>query len=195
MGENILVLDLETKSLFEDHAERRPEVLGVSVVGTYCYRSDTYRVYDEKEIGALEERLSDKPLVVGFNIRRFDMPVLRPYLHFDPAILPMLDILEILHNQLGHRVSLQSVAEATLGAGKSGSGLDAVAYYRAGDFDSLRRYCEDDVKVTRAVYEYGAAHGELFFTSKFGNGKRRAPVTWKIVHPASENTTEQFSLF
>lgn len=183
MGPNILVLDLETQSLFSDHADRKPESLGISVIGTYCYRTDQYRIYDESEIPALEQRLMEKPLVVGFNIRRFDMPVLKPYLHFDPATLQMLDILEILHTTLGHRVSLDSVAQATLGAGKSGDGLDAVAFYRAGAMDKLKQYCLDDIKVTRSVYEYGAAHSELFFTSKFGGGKKRVPVAWAIVHP------------
>ena len=31
---------------------------------------------------------------------------------------------------LGHRVSLDSVAKATLNVSKSGSGLDAIRYYR-----------------------------------------------------------------
>ncbi len=195
-GKNILVLDLETKTIFDDHANRRPEALGVSVVGTYCYRLDNYRVYDESEISILEQRLAEKPLIVGFNIRRFDMPALKPYLHFDPASLPMCDMLEIIHKELGHRVSLESVAHATLGSGKSGSGLDAVEYYRTGQMDKLRRYCIDDVKVTRQIYEYGAEHGELFYTSKFGRGRGRVKVSWQIRHPAKvDDGPEQTSLF
>ncbi|MBI2342924.1 MAG: ribonuclease H-like domain-containing protein [Deltaproteobacteria bacterium] len=196
MTENILVLDLETKTIFGDHSDRRPESLGVSVVGTYCYRSDTYRIYDEAEIGALEHRLSDKPLVVGFNIRRFDMPVLKPYLHFDPAALPMLDILEIIHGILGHRVSLESIAQATLGAGKSGTGLDAVEYYRTGAMDKLRQYCLDDVKVTRQIFEYGAEHHELFYLKKFDRSKARVPVAWEVAHPdATSAEAAQIGLF
>lgn len=198
MAENILVLDLETKSLFGDHAERRPEALGISVVGTYCYRSGQYRVYDEAEIPELEQRLTERPLVVGFNIKRFDMLVLKPYLHFDPQTLPMLDILDILHKALGHRVSLESVAQATLGTGKSGSGIDAVAYYRNGEIEKLKRYCQDDVAVTRQIYEYGATHGELFYTSKFGNTKGRCPVSWQLTHPEAathSDTATQCSLF
>lgn len=183
MGKNILVLDLETKTIFSDHAERKPENLGVSVVGTYDYKTDKYRCFREEEMAELEERLAEKPLIVGFNIRRFDMPALKPSLHFDPGVLPMCDMLEIIHQKLGHRVSLESVAQATLGTGKSGSGLDAVEYFRKGEWDKLIKYCLDDVKVTRQVFEYGAQHSEIFYTSKFGNSKGRCPVEWKVEHP------------
>lgn len=183
MPKNILVLDLETQTIFSDHADRKPGSLGISVVGAYCYRTGEYRVYEEREIPVLAHRLADKPLVVGFNIRRFDMPVLAPYLPFDPLQLPMVDMLEQLHTILGHRVSLESVAVATLGHGKSGSGLDAVEYYRKGEMAKLKQYCLDDVRVTREIFEYGAAHGEVFYTAKFGSAKGRAAVTWQVEHP------------
>lgn len=196
MGENILILDLETKSVFGDHADRRPGALGVSVVGTYCYKTDTYRCYPEVEIPALELRLTERPLVVGFNIRRFDFPVLKPYLHFDASTLPMCDMLEIIHKLLGHRVSLESVAQATLGTGKSGDGLDAVRYYQQGEMEKLIQYCMDDIKVTKAVYEYGVAHGEVFYLKKFDKAKARVPVAWELKHPEAEGeASAQMGLF
>ncbi len=176
MSKNILVLDLETKNLFGDHADRRPEALGISVIGTYCYRSGEYQTYEESEIPQLEQRLGEKPLVVGFNIRRFDLLVLRPYLHFDPSGLPMCDMLEIIHNLLGHRVSLETVAQATLGSGKSGTGIEAVELYRRGEMEKLKRYCLDDVRVTKEIFEYGAQHQEIFYLSKFDRAKCRVPV-------------------
>lgn len=196
MTDNILVLDLETKSIFSDHEDRRPESLGVSVVGTYCYRDDKYYCYREEEMADLEHRLSEKPLIVGFNIRRFDMPVLKPYLHFDPCALPMLDMLEVIHETLGRRISLENVAQATIGSGKSGSGLDAVEYYRKGEFDKLIKYCMDDVKVTKAVAEYGAENGELFYLSKFEKKKARIPVEWALRHEELDDAgASQMGLF
>lgn len=196
MRKNILVLDLETKSIFDDHADRKPEALGVSVVGTYCYRTGASRIYEEHEIPQLEQRLSEKPLVVGFNIRRFDFPVLRPYLRFDPTTLPMCDMLEVIHTQLGRRVSLESVAQATLGSGKSGTGLDAVDFYRRGEIEKLKKYCLDDVQVTKKVFEYGAQHGEIFYLSKFDRSKCRVPVEWRMEHPEAEATgATQMGLF
>ena len=49
--------------------------------------------------------------------------------------------------------------------------------------DKLKKYCLEDVKITRELYEYGAAHNELFFTSKFGGGKAKAAVSYEVAHP------------
>lgn len=197
MAPNIVVLDIETQKIFQEvGGGRNLEALGVSVVGVYCYRSNEYQIFEEKELPALEQRLSDRPLVVGFNIRRFDLPVLKPYFHFDPQTLPLCDMLEDMHKILGHRVSLESVAQATLGTGKSGSGLDAIEYYRRGEIDKLKKYCLDDVRVTRQVFEYGVEHAEVFYTSKFGPGKGRCPVAWQMRHPEEgTDAAKQTTLF
>lgn len=197
MSKNIIVLDLETKNAFDDvGGKRNLEALGISLAGMYSYKTGEYRAFREEELGQLETILTEKPLVVGFNIRRFDIPVLKPYLHFDPAVLPLLDIMEEVVRVTGHRVSLESVAQATLNEGKSGSGLDAIKYYREGNFEKLTKYCLDDVRITKEVYEYGAAHHEIFFTSKFGRTKARVPANWEIKHPNEGSAEEsQFKLF
>lgn len=197
MTKNIIVLDLETKNSFDDVGGRKNlESLGISLAGVYSYKTDEYKAFREEELGQLEAMLADKPLVVGFNIRHFDIPVLKPYLHFDPAVLPLLDIMEEVVKVMGHRVSLDSVAQATLNEGKSGSGLDAIKYYREGDFEKLTKYCLDDVRITKEVYEYGAKNHEIFFTSKFGKTKSRVPTTWEIKHPNEGAAEEsQFKLF
>ena len=197
MGADTLVLDLETQRLFQEvGGGRNLEALGVSVVGVYSYRANEYQTFTEPEMGALESLLSERPYVVGFNIRRFDMPVLKPYLHFDPSTLPMCDMLEEMHKTLGHRVSLESVATATIGSGKSGTGLDAVEFYRRGELEKLKQYCLDDIRVTRQVFEYGVEHGEVFYTSKFGPGKGRCPVTWQRRHPEEDTeAAKQATLF
>jgi len=54
-------------------------------------------------------------LITGFNIKRFDLPVLEPYLSISIYTLPTLDIMEEITRVTGHRVSLNSVAQATSG--------------------------------------------------------------------------------
>lgn len=197
MSKNIVVLDLETKSMFDDVGGRKNlEALGISLAGIYIYKTNEYRVFREDSLSKLEELLSERPLVVGFNIRRFDMPILKPYLHFDPFILPILDIMEEIVKVTSHRVSLESVAQATLGKGKVGTGLDAIRYYQNGEMEKLERYCLEDVKLTKEIYEYGAKNHELFFLSKFGRTKTRVPVNWEIKHPDEEKEKErQIRLF
>jgi hypothetical protein len=85
--------------------------------------------------------------------------------------------MEDLERMLGHRVSLDSCAEATLGQKKSGHGLEAIQWYRQGKFELLTKYCLDDVRLTRDLYLYGKEHGQIFFISKDGS-RRAVPVTW-----------------
>lgn len=193
MSKNIIVLDLETKHTFEEVEGRKPEKLGITVVGTYLYQTGEYKVFMENEIPELEELLTKKPLLVGFNIKSFDMAVLKPYLRMNPDSLPVLDIMMEMTVKLGHRVSLDSVAQATLGAGKSGHGLDAIKYYKNGEWDKLKKYCLDDVRLTKELFEYGAEKKELFYLTKFDKAKAKCPVDWTVENPL-EKTEAQYSL-
>ena len=174
-----LVLDLETQRDFNEVEGRKPELLLISVVCVYSYESNQYEAYLEADIKTkLAPRLQAAELIIGFNIRRFDMPVLQPYLPYPVAPLPVLDIMEEVVKNLGHRLSLESIAQATLGKGKSGSGLDALKWFKEGRFDLITKYCLDDVKLTKEVYEYGKEHGRLFATSRFGSEKLQIAVFW-----------------
>lgn len=174
-------MDLETKRSFDEvgGAENRAQ-LGVSVVGVYDYAEDRFLTFREEHFGALTELLRSAGEVVGFNLIGFDWPVLAAELGAWVTELPTLDLMVEAQRTLGRRISLDSLAQATLGGGKSGSGLDALEYYRAGDWERLERYCLDDVKLTRDLYEYARKHGQLFFQK----GPRRAPVPMSFAeHP------------
>lgn len=160
-----IVLDLETKKSFDEvGGHHNMAKLGVSLVGIYSYNKDKYRGFKEEEFGELLELLKNTELLIGFNSKSFDLTVLQPYYKdFDLSTIPHLDILEEVVHALGHRLKLESVAQSTLGYGKSGSGLDAIMYYRNNDWDSLIKYCLDDVKITKEVYEYGLAHGNIWY--------------------------------
>jgi len=180
MQENRVILDLETQKSFDEVGGRKMHLLRVSVVGIYSYFNDKYTTFEEKEIPELEKILKSASLIIGFNIKRFDLPVLEPYLSIPMHSLPTLDIMEEVVRVTGHRVSLNSVAQATLGEVKSGSGLDAIRFFREGKMEKLKRYCLDDVRITREIYEYGLKYGKLAFTSKYGRKKRSIPVSWGI---------------
>ena len=177
MGEKI-VLDIETQREFSEVEGRKPELLGVSVVGIYRYTEDRYEAYLESELGRLAPLLQQAEVVIGFNIKRFDMPVLSPYLPYPVSTIPVLDILDDVVKALGHRVSLESLGQATLGRGKSGSGLDALRWFKEGRFDLIKQYCLDDVRLTKEVYDYGKQHGKLFASNRYGPDKLQIPVFW-----------------
>jgi len=172
-----LVLDLETKKSFDEvGGQHNSHLLEVSVCGVYSYERDEYRAFKEEEFKEMGEWLKNASLIIGFNSKKFDFTVLQPYYKFNLSKLPHLDILEEVYHTLGHRLKLESIATATLGYGKSGSGLDALWYYKNNEWDKLIKYCLDDVKVTKEVYEYGKKHGHLWYEN-YGK-KERIPVRW-----------------
>ena len=179
------VLDLETKKGFDEVGGRAHfDQLGVSLIGLYRYDQENYNTFEENQIGELESLLSQSRRIIGFNIRRFDFPVLQPYCkNLKLADLPIFDILEELEKLLGHRVSLESVAKATLREGKSGSGLDAIAFYREGEIEKLKKYCLDDVRLTKEIYEFGKKFGKVYFLSKSGQDRIPVSVIWKDPEP------------
>jgi DEAD/DEAH box helicase domain-containing protein len=170
---------LETQKEFAEVEGRRPELLLISVCGVYSYEQNRYDAYVEANIASdLGPRLQEAALIIGFNIRRFDMLVLQPYLPYPVGPLPQLDIMEDVVKGLGHRLSLESIAQATLGRGKTGHGLEALQWFKEGKLDLVTKYCLDDVKLTKDIYDYGKKHGRLFATGRFNNEKLQIPVFW-----------------
>ncbi len=181
-GNNILVLDLETQRSFKEvqkSATERLTKLKVSVVCVYDYLTDEYRAYEEKEIMELEKRLREVDLLIGFNHRRFDLPVLAPYLFMSVESLPVLDLLDEVEKARGHRASLDSLVRPTLNQHKSGSGLEALTLFKENRMKELKQYCLDDVRLTKSIYEYGCEHGKVLFTSSWDYKTYEVPVTWK----------------
>lgn len=175
-----IVLDLETKKTFDEVGGRdNLDKLGISVVGVYQYSDNTYVTFEEHEFGKLQNLLINASLIIGFNHVGFDMPALQPYLSLDVTQLPTLDIMLECQKLLGHRIGLDSVAQATLGVGKTGHGLDAIRFYKEGKIKELKEYCLNDVKVTKDVFDFGVENGKISYFSKFGNQKKEIKVDWK----------------
>lgn len=176
---NILVLDLETQRSFKDVGKQNLHKLRISVVGIFDYVTQSYETYEEKDLLRLDKRIRDTDLIVGFNIRRFDLPVLAPYLFFRTENLPVIDLLEAVEKARGHRASLDSIAQPTLKLRKSGTGFDALALYQEGKMEELKRYCLNDVRLTKEVYDYGKANGKIYFTSSWDYKTYEIPVAWE----------------
>ncbi len=171
-----IVLDLETQRGFNEVGRNNLDQLRVSVVGIYSYKEQGFKIFSEQEIQKLIPYLERAQLVIGFNIKKFDYPVLQPYVHFALDSLNTLDIFEIIQEEMGFRLSLDSIAKATLNTKKTGSGLDALRYFREGDIEKLTQYCKQDVFITREVYEYGRKHGHLLYYH--GQATQTIPISW-----------------
>ena len=173
-----VVLDIETQKGFHEVDRKKLHLLKVSVACIYDSKADDYFAFEEKEMLKLEEYLKKADLVIGFNIRDFDMEVLAPYLLTPVQNFPMLDLLVEFEKVRGHRISLQSLAQATLKTSKSGSGWDALQLYKDGKMDELKKYCIDDVRITKDIYEYGLQHDKIYFVSNRDYQTHEVPVSW-----------------
>ena len=167
---NHIVLDIETQNLFSDvGGKENLAKLLLSVVGAYSYANNSFLTFTEKELSAFENLLKRTDLIIGFNINHFDLPVLQKYLSIDLNKIPTLDIMDEVVNTTGHRVSLDDLVINTLGKRKSANGLLAVEYFKQGRMDELKKYCLDDVRLTRDLYAHGLKHNEIKFTARDAN--------------------------
>ena len=175
---NIVYFDLETqKSADEVGGWDKIRDMKMSVGVTYSTARGEYRIYDEKQVNDLLTELQRADLVVGFNNLGFDYEVLHHYTVFDLRQLPTLDMLVEIRKALPHRLSLDSIAHATMGVEKTAEGLQAIRWFKEGKMAEIAEYCCYDVKITKLVHEYGAANKQLFYTNKFGS-KLSVPVGW-----------------
>jgi DEAD/DEAH box helicase domain-containing protein len=179
MARDIVYFDLETQRTANDAGgwDKKRE-MRVSIAVTYSTTLGEYRIFEEKDVDALVDQLLKADLVVGFNVINFDYEVLSRYTVLDLAhTARTLDMLVEIEKVLGHRLSLDSVATATLGVGKTGDGLDAIRWWREGRLLEIAEYCCFDVKCTKLVHEHGATHRQLQYVDKFRN-KKSVAVQW-----------------
>jgi len=165
---NKIVFDLETQKSFDEVGGRtKNHLLRVSVAVAYSYPQNKFFVFEENSIHKLGELLQDADLVIGYNLIDFDYQVLTPYFQFDLAQIPTLDLLRSVEKILGHRIKLDSIAEATLNTNKIASGLDAIKFWKTGQLDKLKAYCIADVKITRDIYDFADKNEKLFYKDFF----------------------------
>jgi len=175
---NLVYFDLETqRSLDEVGGRTSVRKLGMSAAVTYNTATNSFHRYTEKRVRALVDELRSAELIVGFNVLEFDYEVLRGYGEFPFERLPTLDLMEHLARRLGFRVSLDSVATATLRLGKTGDGLQAIRWYRQGQLDKVLSYCQQDVDITRRVHEYGRQFKMIYYWDKQYQ-RQMAAVNW-----------------
>ncbi len=176
-----VIFDLETQNTFQDVGSSDPAALDISVISLYDVGTDRYTTVALEELSTVWPILEHADALVGYNSNHFDIPILNKYYPGDLTRIKSIDLLEEIKKSLGRRLRLDSVAEATVGAKKSASGLEAVRWWREGKIDEIKKYCEQDVRVTKKVFDYALTNGHVKF--KDGGRKREIPLdtsTWGI---------------
>jgi DEAD/DEAH box helicase domain-containing protein len=133
----------------------------ITVVGIHDSETGEYSSYSREELPKLWPILERADFLIGYNSDSFDIPLLNRYYPGDLAHIRSVDLMLEVQKVLGRRLRLQSLAEATLGRGKSGDGLKAQDWWKEGKHDLVREYCIEDVRLTRELYDYAVKHGKL----------------------------------
>ena len=176
---NIVYFDLESQKLFEEVGGREASKLLLACGVTWSTERNDFAVYWEKDAAALVAELKSADRVIGFNIISFDYEVLKPYAPNENfRAFRSTDMLQDIFRTLGFRLSLDTIAKASLGATKTADGIQSVQWFKNGELDKVAEYCKADVEITRRVYEFGRDHGYVHYYSKLGS-KLKVVVNWK----------------
>jgi DEAD/DEAH box helicase domain-containing protein len=162
-----IYLDIETLRLSHEVEGGWGNIraFGLAVAVTWD-KDNGFRRWFEDDALKLIAELENFTHVITFNGNRFDFEVLRGYAPIASIRERSFDVLELLHRQIGHRVKLDQLAKDTLGAAKSGDGLQAVEWWRAGEKEKVAAYCEQDVAILRDVVEHGRAKGYVIISAR-----------------------------
>jgi len=169
-----VVFDIETQNTFDDVGKNEPALLDISVVSAYDSLTDRYLTVSYEALEELWPIFEHADALVGYNSNHFDIPILEKYYPGTLASIRSIDLLESIRLSYGRRVRLDAVAEATLGTKKSGHGLQAITWWKQGEIEKIKKYCEKDVEITKRLFEYAREHKTLRI--KEGLKKREIPI-------------------
>lgn len=159
-----IVFDIETIGDISDLTKVR-----MTVISLYRYETNTFESYVESELAKVWHLFERADRLIGYNSEHFDLPVLNNYYMGDLLQFPHLDLLKKIKESLGIRLKLKDVAEATLdNVTKSADGLQAMQWWKEGKIDEIKKYCEQDVNVTKQLYEFGRDNRQLFYKTLTG---------------------------
>ncbi|MEX0932430.1 MAG: ribonuclease H-like domain-containing protein [Parcubacteria group bacterium] len=169
-----IVFDIETRNIFADVGKNDPSLLDIAVVAIHDSETNEYSSYLEEDLPKLWPIIERADMLIGYYSDHFDIPLLNKYYPGDLTKIKSLDILKEIKNSYGRRMKLDQVAEGTLGISKSGHGLEAVTWWKQGEVEKIRKYCIDDVRITKEVYDYALKHNKLLF--KEGGALNEIPL-------------------
>lgn len=162
-----IVFDTETQNTFDEVESNDPAALSLSVLCAYDSLTQTYTSYLENELGKFWPLVEQSDMLVSYNGDHFDIPLLNKYYQGDLTKIKSLDMLKEIRNSLGRRIKLDDIALATLGKNKTAHGLEAVKWWKSGEIDKIIKYCLEDVKITKEVFDYAILNNHLKY--KDGN--------------------------
>ena len=175
MKQKPIIIDLETKYTFRQFS--KPENLKVSVLALYDYATNQSYTFLENEIHQSFPYFENASYVIGYNIKSFDLPVFQAYYPGKIENFSVFDILEDIREKIGRRLGLNDLLIATLNKRKTGHGLLAIEYFKNKEFDKLRKYCLEDVLLTKEIFDFGIKNKKIYYLTP--QGKAEIEVNWE----------------
>ena len=194
----IITFDVETKNTFQDTGSNDPADLDISVVCIHDSNNteNPYSSYLEADFPKLWPILEQADMFVTFNGDHFDIPLLNKYYSGDLTKIKSLDLLAQVKKVLGRRIKLDTIAEATLGKKKTGHGLDAIVWWQNGEIEKIIKYCIEDVRITKELYEYALKNNHLKYKDLGAGGTihdiKFDTSKWQTAHEHAMNFTLPF---
>jgi hypothetical protein len=188
MKQKPIIIDLETKYTFRQFTD--PQKLKISVLAIYDYATNQGITFLEEEINKAFSYFENASYVIGYNIKSFDLQVFQAYYPGKVENFAIFDILEDVRDKLGRRLGLNDLLIATLNKRKTGHGLAAIDYYKNKEFDKLKKYCLDDVMLTKELFDFGIKNKKIYYLTPVG--KEEIRVDWEKY--LSDNSKKSVSL-
>jgi DEAD/DEAH box helicase domain-containing protein len=169
-----VVVDVEIQKTIEETPGgwNATDKLGVACACLWEYRGERMRVYGPDDVEVLRQRLVKADRISGYNIYRFDFPVIwgLPSRQRVEVLKPKTnDLLQRIWRSLGldeesfsdlHKGwGLDVVAQGTLGYGKIGNGANAPVWWQQGKRERVINYCADDVALERDLTDFIDKYG------------------------------------
>lgn len=151
---NYLVFDIETSNIFSEVGSNNPKDLDISVVSVYEKKSDSIKSFVIEEFSKMWPIFESCDFMVGYNSDHFDIPLLDKYYQGNLNNIKSIDLMVEIKKSFGKRPKLDNVAAGTLGRNKISHGIQAVEWWKQGKFEEVKKYCEEDVIITKDIFEY-----------------------------------------
>lgn len=171
-----IVLDVEiAKSVGQDGIGwNDTDKMGIACVCLWEYKTARMRVYGAGDVEALKERIMKADRITGYNIWKFDLPIIygmpsdqwwsTGWMQFSQSLKSRADdLLQRIWSAVLSRggYSLKNVAYSCLRTTKIDNGVNAPVLFQNGDLAKVVNYCADDVALTRDLSDYIDRYGGI----------------------------------
>ena len=133
----------------------------------------------------LSKHVADGGLILGHNLKGFDLPVLRD--GFDcwtagellsKSTEQIFDTSFLLRSIIGHSVPLSDACYHTLNKGKLMNSHDAPTEWRKGNYSKVAEYCLKDAELVYELWKHGVDEGFVKARSRTDGVIKEFEVDW-----------------